>query len=66
VTVVEVEGGLGIRRNLSQMGVNVGDKLTVQRRGIMSGPIMVNVNGINMAIGRRIAGRVLVNDSAEP
>ncbi|MFC2077070.1 ferrous iron transport protein A [candidate division KSB1 bacterium] len=63
VTVLEVEGGLGIRRNLSQMGINVGDRLTVQRRGIMSGPIMVSVNGIIMAIGRGIAGRVLVNDS---
>jgi ferrous iron transport protein A len=63
VKVLEVTGGQGIRRNLSQLGIHVGDDLTVQRRGIMGGPLIIRVNGAEMAIGRGMANRVLVNDN---
>jgi ferrous iron transport protein A len=60
--VVDVQGGWGIRRRLGQMGIHAGDIVTVLRYGALGGPILIEVHGFQVALGRRIASRILVED----
>jgi len=60
--VVDVQGGWGIRRRLSQMGIHPGDIVMVLRYGALGGPILIEVHGFQVALGRGIASRILVED----
>lgn len=58
--VIHIQGGWGIRGRLSDMGVHPGDILTVRRYGALGGPILIEVHGFRVALGRGIASRILV------
>lgn len=60
VEVVKLEGGWGIRQKLNQIGVYEGDILTVRRRAIFGGPIVVEAHGSETAIGRAMARHIEV------
>ncbi len=58
--VMSLRGGFGLQRHLSSLGITPGkivQKITTQPMG---GPIMIEVQGARIAIGRRMAGRVIV------
>ncbi len=58
--VMSLQGGFGLQRHLSSLGITPGkivQKITTQPMG---GPIMIEVQGARIAIGRRMAGRVIV------
>ncbi|MFO7888956.1 MAG: FeoA domain-containing protein [bacterium] len=61
VVVESIQGGFGARNRLNTMGIHKGDILTVKRSGIMKGPILVNVHGMDVALGRGMAGKVVVS-----
>lgn len=63
VTVVEIQGGWGARQRLNRMGIHPGDRLLVKRSAIMGGPILVQVHGTDVAVGRGMARKVLVMNS---
>ena len=60
VRVIAIYGGWGARRNLNQIGVHVGDVLRVIRRAPVGGPVLVKSHGAEVAIGKRLAGKVTV------
>jgi ferrous iron transport protein A len=62
--VVALEGGWGVRQRLNQIGVYEGEILIVKRKALFGGPIVVEVNGTEMAIGRGMAGHVTVRKTA--
>ena len=62
VRVVEIQGGWGLRQRLSRLGIHAGDKVLIKRSGIMGGPILIRVHGTEVAVGRGMARRVLVED----
>jgi ferrous iron transport protein A len=62
VRVVDIQGGWGIRRRLGQMGIHPGDAITVVRYGAFQGPILIQVHGSQVALGRGIASRILVKE----
>jgi len=62
VKIVEIRGGWGIRQRLNQMGINTGDMIFVKRSGIMGGPILIQVHGTEVALGRGMAKKVIVSD----
>lgn len=58
--VQSIEGGKGIAKRLEALGVRPG-KTVVKVSGLfMGGPVTVMVDGRQVAMGRGIAGRVLV------
>jgi ferrous iron transport protein A len=63
VTVVDVTGGLGLRRHVSQLGIHPGDILTVLRHAAMGGPILIMIHGSQIAIGRGMASQISVEDN---
>jgi ferrous iron transport protein A len=60
--VLDIQGGWGIRRRLGQMGIHPGDIITMLRFGALGGPILIEVHGFQVALGRRIASRITVEE----
>jgi len=58
--VVEVNSEPGIRRQLALLGIAAGAVLYVRRAAPLSGPILVEVNGSAIAIGRKLAHGIRV------
>ena len=58
--VLEIRGGWGIRQRLGQLGIHPGDTLIVKRSGVLGGPIVVNVHNADVALGRGMAKKVIV------
>lgn len=65
VRVVEINGGWGVRHRLNRMGIHPGDIVLVKRSGIMGGPIVIQVHGMDVALGRGLAGKVIVSEITE-
>jgi ferrous iron transport protein A len=62
VEVVGIRGGWGIRQRLNQMGIHPGDRVLVKRSAIMGGPILVRVRGADVALGRGMTRKVIVQE----
>ncbi len=58
--VTALEGGRGVQARLSQHGVFIGDRLRVLRAAPLNGPLLIEVNGREIAIGRGIAEKIFV------
>ena len=58
--VVEVEGGASASRQLAHLGISVGAFLQVKRSAPMGGPVLVEIRGSTVAIGKGVARKVLV------
>lgn len=56
--VTHISGGWGVRQRLNQMGIHVGDLIFVKRSCIMGGPILIQIHGFDVALGRGMARKV--------
>ena len=61
VRVIMIEGGQGVRSHLNTLGIHVGDWITVVERAPFRGPVLVQINGSRLALGRGVAQRVKVD-----
>lgn len=60
--VIAIQGGWGIRGRLSHMGIHPGDLITVLRYGALGGPILIEIHGFQISLGRGVAARILVEE----
>jgi len=58
--IVAVEGGHAMQHRLAQMGIHVGDRISVSSKGAFRGPVLIAVHGAQVAIGRGVARRIVV------
>jgi ferrous iron transport protein A len=58
VTLIDIQGGRGLRLKLYSMGLVPGVKLTVL--GNRGGPIMIAMNDTRLALGFGMAKRIIV------
>jgi len=58
--VVEVNGGMGLTRRLSEIGFTPGAKVKVLHSS-PPGPILVIVRGSRIALGRGVAMKIIVS-----
>jgi len=58
--VTTLKGGPGLRVRLTQYGLFEGDCVRVLRAAPLHGPLLVEVNGREIALGRRVAAKILV------
>lgn len=56
----DVCGGKDVRARLASMGLLPGVVLEVIVRGPLGGPVLVQVDGTRLALGRALARKVLV------
>ncbi len=62
--VTQIDGGHGIQRNLNQLGIHIGDVVSLASRGAFRGPYLVLVHGMQVALGRGVAAHVHVHPLA--
>ncbi len=62
VRVVGIQGGWGVRQRLNQMGIHPGDRVFVRRSGVMGGPLLIQIHGTEVALGRGMARKILVQE----
>jgi ferrous iron transport protein A len=60
--VIDIQGGAGVRQRLSQMGIHPGDIVTILRYGALRGPLLIEIHGSQVALGRGIASKVIVEE----
>ncbi|MCD6420252.1 MAG: FeoA domain-containing protein [Synergistetes bacterium] len=58
LVVEDIYCGYGRRSALSNMGILPGVRLFIVKRGAFGGPILVNVGGSQVAIGRGLAAKI--------
>ncbi len=61
VRVMMIDGGHRVRAHLNTLGIHIGDWLTVVERAPFRGPVLVEVNGTRLALGRGIAAKIRVD-----
>jgi ferrous iron transport protein A len=67
VRVIKINGGQGMVHKLHQLGLLPGDYARVLRHAPLGGPVMVEVGGRSIALGRGVASRIeVVDDGLEP
>ena len=64
--VTDIHGGQGIRRNLNQLGIHIGDIVSIVRSGAFRGPLLLRVHGMQVALGRGVAHHVTVARLGRP
>ena len=65
-TILTIEGGPGVQQRLLQIGLHPGDTVSLASRGAFRGPVLINVAGMQVALGRGIARRIVVSPEPGP
>ena len=60
VKVVAVKGEIGMERRLAQLGFLPGNKVRIIRSAPFRGPLLLDVEGREIVLGRGVAARVIV------
>lgn len=60
VRVVDIDGGNNLRSKLTQYGIYPGDYLRLLRRAPLGGPLLVECNEREIALGRGVADKIIV------
>ncbi len=62
VKIVNINAGLKARKNLQNFGIQFGDIVKIKRKNIMKGPMIVESNGSEIAIGYGLAQKIIVEE----
>jgi ferrous iron transport protein A len=63
VRILSLQGGQGLEDKLTQHGLYPGDCVRVLRAAPLGGPLLVDVHGREIALGRGIAQKILVEEA---
>lgn len=59
--VMVIDGGQKVRSYLNTLGIHIGDWLTVVQRAPFRGPVLVEIHGTRVALGRGVARKIQVD-----
>jgi ferrous iron transport protein A len=59
--VILIDGGQGVRSHLNELGIHVGDWVRVVSRAPFRGPMLVEVHGSRVALGRGVADKIRID-----
>ena len=65
-TVSDIKGGRTVRNRLNGLGLHPSDKIRVVRNGFFGGPMLIEVHGIEVGIGRSMAEKIEVEIEGSP
>jgi len=63
--IVEINGGYGMARKLEALGIRTGKEITKISEQLMRGPVLLQHNNTQAAVGFGMASRVLVEVNGE-
>jgi len=66
VVVVTINGGITVSSHLNTLGIHSGDTMVVVDRAPFGGPVLVEVHGSRVALGRGVARKVVVESAGAP
>ena len=66
IRIIGYSDGQGFERKLRQLGINPGDFAKVVRHAPFGGPMLIEVDGRSIALGRGIANKIQVEESVHP
>ncbi|MEM3737660.1 MAG: FeoA family protein [Candidatus Bathyarchaeia archaeon] len=58
--VKRVEGGYGLQKRVCSLGIRVGKPIRIVTAGLFGGPIVVEIDGCRVALGRGVASKIIV------
>ena len=59
--VIMIDGGQKARSYLNTLGIHIGDWLTVVQRAPFRGPVLIEIHGTRVALGRGVASKIQVD-----
>ncbi|GAB6182286.1 FeoA family protein [Thermodesulfovibrio hydrogeniphilus] len=62
VKIIKISGGRGIRQHLQCLGIHIGDIVTLKKTSFLGGPILLEVNGSQVALGKGVASKIEVEE----
>lgn len=62
VKILNIHGGKGIRQHLQCLGIHVGDTVKLKRGSFLGGPVLLEVNGYDVALGKGVASKIEVEE----
>mgnify|MGYP005842372747 CR=1 FL=1 len=66
VRVKMIRGGVGVSSKLQSLGILPGDTLRIVREAPFGGPVLVEVSGREIALGRGVAQKIEVEELSSP
>ena len=60
VRVISFDGGKNLSAKLTQFGIHPGDRLRLLRKAPLGGPLLVECNAREIALGRGVAEKIIV------
>jgi ferrous iron transport protein A len=63
--VATIEGGRGVRCHLNTLGIHVGDEVTMIEKAPFRGPVLIEIHGSRVALGRKIARKIVVETEGQ-
>ena len=61
VRIMSFDGGVGLEHKLRQLGLIPGDNARVLRHAPLGGPVLIEIDGRSIALGRGVASKILVD-----
>jgi ferrous iron transport protein A len=58
--IISIKGNRSVWQRLHEVGLHIGDRVRVIRRAPFDGPLLVDCNGHEIALGRSIAANIFV------
>jgi len=56
--IISIDGSSGVWERLHEVGLHIGDHVTVIRHAPLDGPLLIACNGHEIAISRNIASKI--------
>jgi Fe2+ transport system protein FeoA len=63
VRIVGIEGTASVRRMLSDLGIRLGDTVRITRNAPFGGPVLIERDSMELALGKEIAECILVEEA---
>ena len=64
--IVQIEGGHGLINRLNALGIRPGKKITKISSMMMRGPVTIDIDGSQIALGFGMARRIMVKPDGTP
>jgi len=60
VKIVGIRGGRGLESKCRQLGICPGDQAKIIRHAPFNGPLLIEVGGRDIALGRGVAAKIII------
>lgn len=62
VKILKISGGKGVRQHLQCLGIHIGDIVTLKKTSFLGGPVLLEINGYDVALGKGVASKIEVEE----